>query len=83
MAKANALSQQEDHMFNMEDENKGIIVISPNKIGALMIHITDEGDHLIKHIKNTTKTLFMIKKSVVRYELSNIDMNSLIYITDS
>ena len=48
-----------------------------------MVHITDKGDHLIKHIKDATKTLFMMKKSIDRYEFSDIDMNGLIYMTDS
>ena len=66
----------------MEDNNKGITVISPDKIGALIVHIMDEGDHLIKCIKEATKTLFMIKKSIDGYEFSNIDMNGLIYMMD-
>ena len=67
----------------MEDNKKGITVISPDKIGVLMVHITDEGDQLIKHIKEVTKTLLMMKKSIDRYEFSNIDMNGLIYMMDS
>ena len=66
----------------MKDNNKGITVISPDKIGTLMVHIMDEGDHLIKCIKEATKTLFMIRKSIDGYEFSNIDMNSLIYMTN-
>ena len=82
MAKANALSQQEDHTIGMEDDNKGITVISPDKIGVLMVHIMDEGDYLIKCIKDATKTLFMAKKSIDRYKFSDIDPNGLIYTTD-
>ena len=82
MAKANTLSQQEDHTLDMEDDNKGITVIFPDKIGALMVHITDEEDHLIKHIKEATETLFTVKESIDGYEFSNIDTNGLIYMTD-
>ena len=82
MAKANAFSHQEDHTLGMGDDNKGITVISPDKIGALTVHIMDEGDHLIRCIKEATKTLFMTKKSIDGYEFSNIDMNSLIYTMD-
>ena len=57
----------------MEDNNKGITVISLNKIGVLMIHIMDEGNHLIKCKKEATKTLFTMKKSTYGYEHSNID----------
>ena len=38
-------------MLDMEDDKKGITVISLDKIGALIVYITDEGDHLIKCIK--------------------------------
>ena len=59
----------------MEDNNKGITVIFLNKIRALMVHIMDEGDHLIKHIKDAIKTLFTMKKSIDKYKFSDIDMN--------
>ena len=82
MAKANVLSWWEDHTLGTEDNNNGIIIISPDKIGALTVHITNEGDYLIKCIKEAIKTLFMTKKSVDRYEFSDIDTNNLIYMTD-
>ena len=47
-----------------------------------MVHITDERDHLIKYIKESTKILFTTKKFIDRYEFSDIDTNSLIYTTD-
>ena len=82
MAKANALSWWEDHTLDMADDNKDITVIFPDKRGALTAHIMDEGDHLIKCIKDAIKTLFMTKKSIDGYEFSNTDMNGLIYIID-
>ena len=69
-------------MLDMEDDNKGITIISPDKIGALMVHNMHEGDHLIKCMKDATKTLFMTRKSVDRYEFSDIDMNGLSYTMD-
>ena len=66
----------------MEEDNKEITIISSDKIGALMVYIMDEGDHLIKCVKEATKTLFMMKKSVDRYDFSDIDMNSFTYMTD-
>ena len=63
MAKADTLSWQEDHTLGMEDNNKGITIIFPDKIGALIVHITDEGDHFIKHIKKATKTSFTTQKN--------------------
>ena len=62
MTKANPLSQQEDHMLGMEDNNKGIIIITPDKIGALMVQIMDEGNHLIKYITNSTKNIICNKE---------------------
>ena len=47
-----------------------------------MVHITDEGDHLIKCIKEAKKTLFTTKKSVDEYKFSDIDTNGLIYTMD-
>ena len=69
-------------MLDMKDNNKGITIISPDKIGVLTVYTMDEGDHLIKHIKNATKTLFTTKKSVDGYEFSDIDINDLIYMID-
>ena len=69
-------------MLGMEEDNKGITIIFPDKIGTLTVHITDEGDYLIKRIKEATKTLFMTKKSIDGYEFSDIDMNGFIYMTD-
>ena len=66
----------------MEDDNKGITIIFPDKIGVLMVHIMDEGDYFIKHIKDATKTLFTMKKSIDGYEFSDIDTNGLIYTMD-
>ena len=82
MAKADALSQWEDHILGIEEDNKRITIISLDKTGALTVHITDERDHLIKYIKDATKTLFTMKKSIDRYKFSNIDINSLIYMMD-
>ena len=52
-------------MLDKEGDNKGIIVIFPDKIGALTVHITGEVDHLIKQIKAAIKTLFTMKKSIM------------------
>ena len=45
MGKPNALSRQEDHAEGIEDDNKGVVVITPDKI-RMTILITDEGDSL-------------------------------------
>ena len=55
MAKADVLFWQEDHMLGMKDNNRRITIISPDKIGALTVYIMDEGDHLIKYIKEAKK----------------------------
>ena len=53
IGKPNALSRQEDHAEGIEDDNKGIIVITLDEI-RMTILITDEGDSLKKKIFNTT-----------------------------
>ena len=45
MTKPDALSRREDHAVEIEDDNKGIAVITPDKIRTT-IHITDDGDIL-------------------------------------
>ena len=42
MGKPNALSKREDHAEGIEDDNKGVVVITPDKI-RMTILITDEG----------------------------------------
>ena len=69
-------------MLDMKEDNKEITIIFPDKIGTLIIHITDEGDHLIKCIKKAKKTKIMKKKSIDGYEFYDIDTNGLIYMTN-
>ena len=45
MGKPNALSGREDHAEGIEDDNKGVVVITPDKI-RMTILIMDEGDSL-------------------------------------
>ena len=45
MEKPNALSRWKDHAEGIEDDNKGVVVITPDKI-RMTILITDEGDSL-------------------------------------
>ena len=45
MGKPNVLSRQEDHREGIEDDNKGDIVITPDKIRTtILILIMDEED---------------------------------------
>ena len=53
MGKSNALSRWEDHAERIEDDNKGVIVITPDK-NRTTILIMDEGDLLKKKIFSTT-----------------------------
>ena len=46
MAKADALSQQEDHAIGIEGDNKGILFIPLEQICAVLTWITDAGDHI-------------------------------------
>ena len=45
MTKPDALSRREDHVVGIEDDNKGIIVITPDKIRTTIL-IADDGDLL-------------------------------------
>ena len=53
MTKPNALSRREDHTVGIEDDNKGIVVITPDKIRTTIL-IADDGDILKQKIFNTT-----------------------------
>ena len=53
MGKPNALSRWEDHAERIEDDNKGVIVITPDK-NRTTILIMDEGDLLKKKIFSAT-----------------------------
>ena len=53
MGKPNALSRWEDHIEGIEDDNKGVVVITLDKIRTTIL-ITDEGDSLKHKIFNTT-----------------------------
>ena len=55
MAKADALSQQEDHMIGIEEDNKGIWFIPPEQIHAVSTWISDAGDHIQDQIQEYTK----------------------------
>ena len=49
----NTLSRREDHAVGIEDDNKGIVVITPDKIRATTL-IMDDGDTLKQKIFNAT-----------------------------
>ena len=57
MAKANTLSQQEDHhdAIGIEEDNKGILFIPPEQIHAVSTWISDAGDHIQDQIQEYTK----------------------------
>ena len=53
MGKPDALSRQEDHAEGIEDDNKGVVVITLDKIRTTIL-ITDEGASLKQKNFNTT-----------------------------
>ena len=53
MRKPDVLSRWEDHTEGIEDDNKGVVVITLNKIRTTIL-ITDEGDSLKQKNFNTT-----------------------------
>ena len=63
MTKPDALSRREDHTVGIEDDNKGIVVITPDKIRTTML-ITDDGDILKHKIFNATCLLKQPNKPV-------------------
>ena len=46
MAKVNALSRQEDHAIGIEEDNKGILFIPPERIHAVSTWITNARDRI-------------------------------------
>ena len=57
MGKANALSRCEDHMIDIEDNNKGVLVIPPEHVRQNQVLIYDEGDKIHTKIKEATSKL--------------------------
>ena len=56
MTRPDALSRREDHTVGIEDDNKGIVVITPDKIRTTIL-IADDGDIIKQKIFNTTYLL--------------------------
>ena len=90
MGKSNALSRQEDHAEGIEDDNKGVIIITPDKIRATIL-IMDEGDSLKKKIFNATCLLSeagiqrLCKKNAICKECDGMiyDNLSRLYVPES
>ena len=90
MGKPNALSRREDHVEEIEDDNKGVIVITPDKI-RMTILITDEGDSLKQKNFNTTCLLSeadlqrLCKKNAICEECDGILTDNLgrLYMPES
>ena len=57
MEKANALSRCEDHMIDIEDDNKGVLVIFLEHVRQNKVLICNEGIKSIKKIKEATSKL--------------------------
>ena len=90
MEKPNVLSRQEDHAEGIEDDNKGVIVTTLDKI-RMTILITDEGDLLKKKIFNATCLLSkadiqrLCKKNAICREHDGMLYNNLgrLYVPES
>ena len=63
MEKPDVLSRREDHTEEIEDDNKGVIVITPDKIRTTIL-IMDEGKQLKK--KNFNATLLLSEADIQR-----------------
>ena len=57
IGKADALSRHEDHMMDIEDNNKGVLVIPPEYVRQNKVLICNEGNKLYKKIKEVTSKL--------------------------
>ena len=90
MGKPNALSRREDHAEGIEDDNKGVVVITPDKI-RMTILITDEGDSLKQTFFNVTCLLSeadvqrLCKKNPICVERDGMLMDNLgrLYVPES
>ena len=90
MTKPDALSRREDHAEGIEDDNKGVVVITPDKI-RMTILITDNGDILKQKIFNATCLLNeadiqrLCKKNSICKECNGCLYNAYrrLYVSDS
>ena len=90
MGKPDTLSRQEDHAEGIEDDNKGVVVITPDKI-RMTILIMDEGDSLKQKVFNTTSLLSeadiqrLCKKNTICKECDGMLMDNLgrLYMPES
>ena len=90
MGKPNALSRQEDHAEGIEDDNKGVVVITPDKI-RMTILIMDEGDSLKQKNFNATCLLSeadaqrLCKKNTICKEHNGMLTDNLgrLYVSES
>ena len=82
MGKHDALSRWEDHTEGIEDNNKGVVVITLDKIRTTIL-ITDEGNSLKKKIFNATCLLSeadiqrLCKKNAICIEHDGMLYNNL------
>ena len=82
MGKSDVLSRWEDHTEGIDNYNRGVIVITPDKI-RMTIFIMDEGDSLKKKIFNTTCLLSeadvqrLCKKNAICEECDGMLYNNL------
>ena len=82
MKKPDALSRREDHTEGIEDDNKGVVVITLDKIRTTIL-ITDEGDSLKQKIFNATCLLSeadiqrLCKKNTICAECDGMLMDNL------
>ena len=90
MGKPDALSRWEDHAEGIEDDNKGVVVITPDKI-RMTILIMDEGDSLKQKIFNATCLLSeadvrrLCKKNAICEECNGMLTDNLgrLYVPES
>ena len=83
MAKVNALSRQEDHAIGIEEDNKGILFIPPERIHAVSTWITNARDRIQDQIREYTKA-HDLAKSYKNYDEENeiLSRDGKIFVLD-
>ena len=52
MGKPDTLSRREDHAVGIQDDNKMVLVISPQQIASATLHIATDADDIRNHIRD-------------------------------
>ena len=54
MGKPDALSRRDDYAVGIQDDNKMVLIIPPERIASTTLHIETDSDEIRTQIRNTT-----------------------------